>query len=144
MISIVYSYRFFLWGYFRNRSTATGDKKLRLWQQIFCNCNTSGTITISAGIPQGCILGPLPYTLYTSQCHKQLKNSNYYLYAGDSRAYYSIDMNNSDIANVGTYRFSGVASGHLLTINSFKSSVILFEINMQRDTVRRRLNADTC
>ena len=43
---------------------------------------------VTFGIPQGSILGPLPFILYVNELHKSLKHSYSILLADDTNIFY--------------------------------------------------------
>ena len=50
--------------------------------------NVSGVcsphVSISIGAPQGCVLSPLLYTMYTNSCRTAYSNNHYLKYADDT------------------------------------------------------------
>ena len=44
----------------------------------------SSRVSISAGAPQGCVLSPFLYTLYTNSCKSAYSNNHYFKYADDT------------------------------------------------------------
>lgn len=99
-------------------------------QQTVLNNATSEPLSVLSGVPQGSILGPLLFTIFTSTLHNSLQFCNYHLYADDTQLYCSFhpselqecrDLINLDLANL-----LSVSSDHLLKINPSKSSAIIF------------------
>jgi len=45
---------------------------------------TSSTIITNTGTPQGCVVSPFLYTLYTNDCQSSIPNTTYYKYADDT------------------------------------------------------------
>ena len=54
---------------------------------------------ISNGVPQGSTLGPLFFTLYTSQLCTHLRHSQSHFYADDSQIYISVKPEDIDEGN---------------------------------------------
>lgn len=83
-----------------------------------------------SGVPQGSILGPLLFTIYTSCFSDCVKYCNYHAYADDTQLYYSfapcdmdlaIERVNSDLTNI--YE---TALKHNLLLNASKSQLMIF------------------
>lgn len=90
----------------------------------------SDTLSITCGVPQGSIMGPLLFSIYTSQFVKAIKFCKTHLYADDTQVYHSfkwtdidrgIEEINSDLSGL-----IAAATDHCLTINAKKSSVMVF------------------
>lgn len=100
----------------------------------------SSYIMLKSGVPQGSILGPLLFTVYTSQFIKCLKYCLSHFYADDSQVYYSFSAEEVDNAclkiNEDLTNFVDSARGHCLVINATKSNVILFGPKVHRSVVK--------
>ncbi|KAL0178989.1 hypothetical protein M9458_024431, partial [Cirrhinus mrigala] len=53
-------------------------------QTVKIGTTTSSTIITNTGAPQGCVLSPFLYILYTNDCQSSLPNTIYYKYADDT------------------------------------------------------------
>lgn len=94
-------------------------------------CNgTSNKGKITCGVPQGSILGPLLFCIYTCDITNCLNSCKAHLYADDTQIYFSFfhnDLNQAnDIINTDLNKLVEISERHKLTINPTKSSVLIF------------------
>lgn len=90
----------------------------------------SGVRRVECGVPQGSILGPLLFTIYTYDFNKVLDFCNSHMYADDTQLYYSFTPSNYESAvneiNSDLCKLQSISSKHSLHINLKKSGVLLF------------------
>ena len=88
---------------------------------------------ITCGVPQGSILGPLLFCIYTCNITSVLKTCNAHMYADDTQIYYSFKHTDTYIANTkinnDLKELASVSALHNLQINPTKSNVLIFGKN---------------
>lgn len=99
-------------------------------QQVIIGNKKSNVLTVRSGVPQGSVLGPILFSIYTSCFHEFLQFCNYHLYADDTQLYCSFKIDNlehaSNMINNDLNILYNISNDHLLKINPSKSSVLLF------------------
>lgn len=110
-------------------------------QYVETSAGWSNESSVRCGVPQGSILGPLLFSIYTSNISSNLKRCKIHLYADDTQVYYSFFPDDWHLANkyINEDLSSLIAASeaHNLYINSKKSFVMLFGKHRRR--LRQRL-----
>lgn len=95
----------------------------------------SDRLYLTSAVPQGSILDPLLFIIYTSQLFSCLKYCSFHLYTDDSQLCYSFDVSDVELAYVKVNHDLGEllssAKAHCLRIHPYKSSVLLFSVQSE-------------
>jgi hypothetical protein len=113
-------------------------------QRIICSDSSSSEwLPLNCGVPQGSVLGPLLYSLYTFDIGTCFINSNYHMYADDLQIYLHgkpeeinkmVRLINEDILRLINY-----TEKHGLTLNSLKTQAMIIrspsQCNLDPNTI---------
>lgn len=98
--------------------------------------------TISRGTPQGSILSPLLFILYTADLLKHLEHCNAHLYADDTQIYHSFSPNNVSTALVQINKdldmIADWSRRNNLVLNPTKSQFIVMGNKFQRAKIKEQ------
>lgn len=103
---------------------------LKRCQRVRLNSALSDYVEISQGVPQGSILGPLLFSLYSCDFHKHLRVCSSHQYADDTQIYHSFNTTNVAEAvnaiNSDLSIISDLCKNHKLVLNAAKSKLLVF------------------
>lgn len=114
------------------------------FQKTFHNNTFSSNLNILSGVPQGSILGPLFFIIYTSDILNSVINCKVQAYADDTQLYVNFNLNDAQqacvIINEELQKIKILSEEHNLHLNSTKSNVMLFGSKHKLDEVKNSLN----
>lgn len=112
-------------------------------QRVRLNGGLSSAGRIISGVPQGSILGPLLFLIYTFDIFDSVSNSHVQSYADDTQLLHYFDPVNSDTAslllNLDLESILKYSTEHNLKINANKTEVLLFCSEKKRATLQRSI-----
>ena len=100
-------------------------------QSVIVNCLQSSIFDVQFGVPQGSVLGPVLYTLYTTPLGKIIKehNINYHMYADDTQLYKSVPFSDLQLLVQSIETCSGNVkkwmTDNKLKMNNEKTEILL-------------------
>ena len=96
-------------------------------QKVVMNGYESDYVSISSGVPQGSILGPLLFILFINDIHHCFQFCNFLLYADDLKIYYTVENTNDHLNFQSDLdRFSNYCNENTLKLSLNKCKIIKF------------------
>ena len=97
------------------------------YQHVEYNGHRSNTLSITTSVPQGSVLGPLLFLIYTNDLPMVSDVFNMLIYADDTTLYCNIDQNVSDeVINNALSKVSQWLAANKLSINVIKPNIWFF------------------
>lgn len=99
---------------------------------LFNGCSSEHQYNLK-GVPQGSVLGPLLFSIYTADFYECLTSSTIHQYADDTQIYFSFyphEVNTAiEVINSDLEQLAVVSKAHGLVLNESKTEVLLFGRN---------------
>lgn len=112
-------------------------------QKVVVSNKMSSAALIISGVPQGSILGPLLFIIYTSDVFKNVQYSQLQSYADDTQLLYHFNPNDTDIVNREINHdlkaILNFSTDHNLKLNPEKSVMLLFSSDNKREIIKNNL-----
>lgn len=113
-------------------------------QKIKSNNNFSSYYNVNSGVPQGSILGPLLFILYTADILKSINSCKVQAYADDSQLYFSFSVDQiiqaQQLINNDLNLLHNLCLKHNLKLNSNKSQIMIFGSKNKVNEVKNIIN----
>lgn len=113
-------------------------------QRVKIDNDLSKTITLNVGVPQGSILGPLLFNIYTFDIYNKLEHCRAHMYADDCQVYYSFEKESQANATAKITSDLDIINenlkGHSLILNPDKSRLLLFGNKVVVGQIRDSIN----
>ena len=112
-------------------------------QRVLLNNFLSNSVNVSRGVPQGSVLGPLLFTIYTSCIPKFIDNCYTQLYADDTQLLFSFNPDNYRDAcnriNRDLEKIYSISLKHSLILNPKKCICVLFGRQLDRQKIQEHI-----
>lgn len=116
------------------------------YQRVKLGGSYSDLLPVASGVPQGSILGPLLYTIYTSSLFNCIRDCKYQVYADDTQLHFSFKsseaLTSAQLINSDLQRLVKNSEQHQLFINADKCSAMLFGCKRNRNLLKPLLNIE--
>ncbi|KAF2900646.1 hypothetical protein ILUMI_05539 [Ignelater luminosus] len=115
------------------------------YQKVKTADHISTSHLVQSGVPQGSILEPTLYAVYTSCFSDYIQQSKVHFYADDTQLYFSFKPENAQLASVlineDLHKLFSMSQDHCLKINSSKSYIMVFGNRNFRSALASQINA---
>ena len=111
-------------------------------QRVFCNNTLSDSLSVSCGVPQGSILGPLLFLIYINDIYKSSALLKFIMFADDTTLLFTSKSisNLNTIINTELNKVCDWLKTNKLSINVSKTNYIVFKKNLPLDSIKIHIN----